>query len=368
MPSRTLAGSAALKGDWLLGEDNWKDDMDSNLLWLSVLTQGRFIDVVTTEPGSPTEGDVYVLAAAHPTHPNELAVYDEAAWHYRAPLIGWRLFNTTLGVPQQFNGTAWALDSAGLTAEDVRDIIGAALVSGTNVTVTPNDGSDTITIAATGSSGPTDEQIQDMIASFLQNGTNVTLTYNDAGNQLTIASSGGGGAAGALVLLEQHTAAGSTSLDFTTGISATYDQYLFEIVNVQPTADSHLLIQMSTDGGATYDSGTNYDDYYHSRNRFNFEGNGSEAATKITTTNGDHNHSLNTGICGQIRLYQPGSTTMYKTIMGDLTINAGGPVGYVGNGQFSGWYRSFTAVNAIRFFMSTGNIATGTIRMYGIAK
>lgn len=199
MSSRTMAGSLGLNGDWLLGEDNWKDGMDDNLLWLSVLTQGRFTDVVAAEPGVPTEGMVYILAASHGTHPNEIAVYDEGAWHYRAALVGWRLFNTTLGLFQQWNGTTWALDSTSLTAEDVRDIIGAALTSGTNVTITPNDGADTITIDATGG-GSTDEQIQDMIATFLQQGSNVTLTYNDAGNQLTIASSGGGGTTPSLTL------------------------------------------------------------------------------------------------------------------------------------------------------------------------
>jgi hypothetical protein len=194
MVSRTMAGSLALNGDWDLGEDGWKAGMDDNLLWLSVLTQGRFTDVVTIEPGAPAEGSVYILAAAHATHPNQIAVYDEATWHYRTAQVGWRLFNITLGVFQQWNGTTWALDSAGLTAEDVRDIIGAALVSGTNVTITPNDGSDTITVDAAG--GSTDEQIQDMIATFLLQGTNVTLTYNDAGNHLTIAASGGGGGGG----------------------------------------------------------------------------------------------------------------------------------------------------------------------------
>jgi hypothetical protein len=186
MASRTMAGSLGLTGDWDLGEDGWKAGMDDNLLWLSVLTQGRFTDVVTIEPGAPVEGSVYILAAAHATHPNEIAVYDEAAWHYRVAKVGWRLFNTTLGVFQQWSGTTWALDSTGLTAEDVRDIMGAALVSGTNVTITPNDGSDTITVDAAG--GSTDEQIQDMISTFLLQGTNVTLTYNDAGNHLTIAA------------------------------------------------------------------------------------------------------------------------------------------------------------------------------------
>ena len=41
----------------------------------------------------------------------------------------------------------------GYTDEQARDAIGAALVAGANITITPNDGADTITIAASGSGG-----------------------------------------------------------------------------------------------------------------------------------------------------------------------------------------------------------------------
>jgi hypothetical protein len=56
--------------------------------------------------------------------------------------------------------TTWILDDdgsgrTGYTDEQVRDVIGSALVAGSNVTITPNDGADTITISAatSGSSG-----------------------------------------------------------------------------------------------------------------------------------------------------------------------------------------------------------------------
>jgi hypothetical protein len=53
----------------------------------------------------------------------------------------------------QANGMAWQTFSASYTDEQVRDVIGTALVAGANVTITPNDAGDTITISSTGSGG-----------------------------------------------------------------------------------------------------------------------------------------------------------------------------------------------------------------------
>lgn len=113
MADRVMAGSLGLKGDWLLGEDGWKDDMDVNLLKLSTLAMPIAKDHVAATPGSPTEGDVYIFTAAHPTQANKIAVYDEAAWHYFTPAIGWMCYDTTAAEQKQFDGTAWVIFASG---------------------------------------------------------------------------------------------------------------------------------------------------------------------------------------------------------------------------------------------------------------
>src|SRR5438477_95190 len=89
-------------------------------------------------------------------------------------------------VEPMHNGTK---TSAG-TVTATRDDIAAALVAGANITLTPDDAGDTITIAATGGgSGTTDpEVVRDTMAAALVAGSNVTITPNDAGDTITIAA------------------------------------------------------------------------------------------------------------------------------------------------------------------------------------
>jgi hypothetical protein len=109
MADRNLAGKLALKGDWDLGENGWKADMDFNLLKLSVLTQGSVQDIVAAEPGAPAEGDIVILDDTHATHPNEIAVYDEGAWVYIAPWDGLLLWNEATSTYYSFTtADGWA--------------------------------------------------------------------------------------------------------------------------------------------------------------------------------------------------------------------------------------------------------------------
>ena len=98
-------------------------------------------------------------------------------------------------ITQDTEVRAAVLELLGSVANDpefVRDTIAAALVQGTNVTITPNDAGDTITIAATDTNTTDPEVVRDTMASALVAGANVTLTVDDAANTITVAASGGG--------------------------------------------------------------------------------------------------------------------------------------------------------------------------------
>lgn len=106
MVDHTLPG-VGLKGGWSLGEDNWDVDMNANLVRASALIQGRALSQTTALPGSPTDGDIYIVPSGAGSHPNEIAVRDLGAWVYIAPSSGWRVFVVDTRSWMTYSGSAW---------------------------------------------------------------------------------------------------------------------------------------------------------------------------------------------------------------------------------------------------------------------
>lgn len=182
-------------------------------------------------------------------------------------------------------------------------------------------------------------------------------------------ANGVNGLPGALVLLEQFTANNSATLDFTASITSAYDDYVIEFLNVIPaTSGAVLWMRMSTNAGVSYDASAIYDD-----ENYNWRAGGSalqgtagtSTKIRITQDSGTVTTAADGGITGRAQLYRPLSTTMYKRVMGFVTDTAPGP--FRVRNDFFGAYESVTAVNAIRFLFSSGNITSGTIRVYGVS-
>lgn len=110
MAKRTLPG-LGLTGFWPAGTNDWGDENDVNLLKLSSLVQGRVASRTSTLPGSPSQGDRYIVLDSDPTNPNAVAVYDDGAWVYFTPDSGWELWVDDENDTAKFNGSAWVAGS-----------------------------------------------------------------------------------------------------------------------------------------------------------------------------------------------------------------------------------------------------------------
>lgn len=106
MTARTLPG-LGLSGDWDLGEKNWKDANDLNLVKLSVMVGGCALSLLSALPGSPSEGDIHLLDASAGADANKVAVYDEGAWVLFAVPVGSLMFDIAAGYHRAFDGSAW---------------------------------------------------------------------------------------------------------------------------------------------------------------------------------------------------------------------------------------------------------------------
>lgn len=104
MASRVMPGMG-LRAEYALGEDGWKPGMDQNLIDLSVLTNLNAQAFVGSLPGSPAEGDIYILNAG--VNINRIAVRDQGQWKFWNPKQGFRAWIANTQQMFAYNGFDW---------------------------------------------------------------------------------------------------------------------------------------------------------------------------------------------------------------------------------------------------------------------
>jgi hypothetical protein len=180
---------------------------------------------------------------------------------------------------------------------------------------------------------------------------------------------------GTLVLLSTQTASASATISFTTGLDSTYDEYIFKFINIHPSAsDEKLGFNLSTDGGSNYNVAktTTYFLSYH--NEADTQAALSYDPYGIDLAQGTGNNFFCVGIgnendeclSGSMTLFNPSSTTYVKHFIGRA--NNYYQADYSMDNYFAGYGNTTSAVNAIRFQMSSGNIDDGIIKLYGVKK
>lgn len=193
------------------------------------------------------------------------------------------------------------------------------------------------------------------------------INYTQSTNAFSCGTSGdGAGGGGALVLVEQHTASSSASLDFTTCITSTYDEYMIDFVRVVPaTSTATLRMRLSSNTGGAWISTSSYT---YTPLGFSSGGVGVDAATSTSmlTYFAPASTDADWGISGSGRLYGM-LTVRHPSFVGTMVgLSSTGPrvVGSV----MAGFLETTASMDAFQIFFSSGNIASGIVRCYGVAK
>ena len=197
-------------------------------------------------------------------------------------------------------------------------------------------------------------------------------------NATTIADAGAFSAGqGAQILIKTLTASNSANLSFVHGASSvvldsTYPVYLFKFINMHPVSDNQKLqMNMSIDSGSNYniEKTTTCLQNYHYENDaeaiFAYDtGDDAAAATgNIPITAAGIGSDNDESLSGEMYLFNPSSTTFVKHFMVTVNdhINALSLQTFI-----TGYGDTTSAVNAVKFLAASGNLDSGTIKLYGI--
>jgi len=183
---------------------------------------------------------------------------------------------------------------------------------------------------------------------------------------------------GSMTFIKKLTASSSATLSFVDGASSvvldnTYKEYLFTFNNIHPaTNGANLTFQSSTNTGSSYGvtaTTTCFIARHHeddSATALVYQTSDDEAQStnflRLSSGTGNGNDEC---LSGTLQIFNPSSTTFVKHFIcrnqyyndSDICIDW----------YMAGYFNTTSAVDALQFKFSTGNIDAGDICLYGIA-
>ena len=191
---------------------------------------------------------------------------------------------------------------------------------------------------------------------------------------ITSLPSGVGG--GSLNLISTQTASSSSTISFASGIDSTYKEYIVKFFDVHPATDNNTSTNYFEvnfrDGSTDYDA-TKTTTIFRA---YHFE----DASTQALSYETDHDLAQSTGfqriaqgmgndndqcVAGILHLFNPSNTTFVKHFLCETNNIHADNASYRWN--VAGYINTTTAIDGIQFKMTTGNIDSGTFKLYGVS-
>ena len=182
---------------------------------------------------------------------------------------------------------------------------------------------------------------------------------------------------GNMVFIKKLTASSSGTLDFVNGTSdvvldSTYKEYLFTFNNIHPATDGAFFqFQGSTNTGSSYGvtlTTTKFDAYHNEAGNDTIlyyytshdlaQSTNFQSLAESTGTGNDECCS------GELFLLDPSSTTFVKHFISQ--VNNYYYEDFTMSWYIAGYCNTTTAIDGVQFKFASGNIDSGTIKLYGI--
>ena len=175
-----------------------------------------------------------------------------------------------------------------------------------------------------------------------------------------------------LTYISSVTASASATVSFTTGIDATYNEYQFHCVNMHPATNDVIFHFQVNAAGASGFNETITSTYFHAYHNEPDNGSGLVYRTADDQAQGtayqhlavDVGSDADQSVSGVLTLYAPSSTTYVKHFVSRVNIYH--EADYSVDTYAAGYINTTAAIDEISFKMSSGNIDSGTIHMYGV--
>jgi hypothetical protein len=172
-------------------------------------------------------------------------------------------------------------------------------------------------------------------------------------------------------LISTHTASDAASVDITSGIDSTYDEYMFVFTDINPATNAtYWEVQFNAVGGSGFNE-TITSTYFLARNMendsgttFNYDpGNDQAQGTGYQYIAQGVGSAADESANGELFLFNPSSTTYVKQFYSTSVMSQSST--QAANDFAGGYINTTAAIDEISFKFSTGNM-DGIIKMYGL--